>query len=134
MLIFFLALGTMGEVWSLVALAVGVSSGMALGVWGLRLTRFERTSEGFFYTPNARIGIALSLVFVARIAFRLATLAALTGPEMQQAMQGFSRSPLTLVIVGTMLGYFFCYAIGMLRWRRAAKRGEWKPPAPAVAE
>src|SRR5437870_10368641 len=53
------------------ALAAGVFTGAALSVWGLRLTRFESTPEGIFYTPNAHIGIALSLLLVARIVYRL---------------------------------------------------------------
>jgi cytochrome b561 len=104
----------------LAALAAGTVAGIGLAVWGLRLTRFENAPDGFFYTPNAHIGIALSLLLFARVGYRLYTLSALAGPEMGQTMQAFGRSPLTLVILGTMLGYFASYAIGLLRWRRAA--------------
>ena len=120
LMIAMLAAGTLGVPLSLAALAAGIAGGVALAVWGLHLTRFEKTAQGYFYTPNAHIGIALSLLFVARIGYRVVTLAALTGLEIQQAMPGFGRSPLTLVIVGTMLGYFMWYGIGLLRWRRSA--------------
>jgi hypothetical protein len=41
------------------ALIVGVACGTALGILGLRLTKFEQTPEGLFYTPSAHLGIAL---------------------------------------------------------------------------
>src|SRR5579863_6236312 len=34
-------------------LALGIVVGIGLGVLGLRLTRFEVTTEGLFYTPSA---------------------------------------------------------------------------------
>ena len=53
-------------------LACGVAIGLALGVFGLRLTKYEVTGEGRFYTPSAHLGIALSTLLVARIAYRFA--------------------------------------------------------------
>src|SRR4051812_46904509 len=47
---------------TLAALAGGVTFGGVLAVYGLRLTRFERTPQGLFYTPNAYLGVALSLL------------------------------------------------------------------------
>ncbi len=52
-------------------LAGGVGLGSLLGLFGLNKTRFEPTPKGLFYTPNAHLGIALSLLFVARIVYRL---------------------------------------------------------------
>ena len=119
-LVVLLALGTVGAPLGLAALAIGTACGIGLAVWGLRLTRFEVTASGYFFTPDTRIGIALSLLLVARIGYRLITLVALTGVEMQAAMQGFSRSPLTLLILGMLLGYYLWYAVGLLQWRRIA--------------
>ena len=119
-LVVLLGLGTAGAPLGLAALAIGTACGIGLAVWGLRLTRFEATASGYFFTPDTRIGIALSLLLVARIGYRLITLVALTGAEMQVAMQGFSRSPLTLLILGMLLGYYLWYAVGLLQWRRIA--------------
>src|SRR5512140_801540 len=47
-------------------LAGGLMIGVFLAVYGLRLTRFEPTPQGLFYTPNVHLGIALSLLFVGR--------------------------------------------------------------------
>src|SRR5271156_3891015 len=52
------------------SLVAGAVVGIALGVLGLRLTRFEVTGEGMFYTPSAHLGVALSTLLVFRIAYR----------------------------------------------------------------
>lgn len=100
-------------------LAGGLAAGAALGIWGLRLTRFEHTAEGYFYTPSAHIGMALSALLAARIAWRLFELgqgvAAAGNPD-------FARSPLTLAVFGTLAGYYATYAVGLIRWRRSAER------------
>lgn len=105
------------------ALAGGVTAGVALGFYGLRLTRFERTPEGFFYTPNAHLGIALSSLLLLRIGYRVAQLYFAAG-AISEPPTAFVRSPLTLLIFGTLAGYYVAYAIGLLRWRFAAS-----PPA-----
>ena len=61
-----------------------------------------------------RVVIALSLLFVARIGFRLFRVAILTGPDTQLAAQDFGRSPLTIAVVGMMAGNYTWYAI--VRW------------------
>jgi hypothetical protein len=98
-------------------LAGGVATGALLALYGLRLTRFERTAQGYFYTPNAHLGIALSLLFIGRIVYRLIQVYAGDGPP--AAPPGdFASSPATLAIFGTLAGYYISYAIGLVRWRR----------------
>jgi hypothetical protein len=99
-----------------VATAVGLAAGIALGRIGTRLTKFEATPAGLFYTPNAHLGIALSLLLVLRLGWRLAMLQIDGGASDPQAMQ-MGSSPLTMVIFGTLAGYYVTYAIGLLRWR-----------------
>jgi hypothetical protein len=97
------------------ALAGGVALGIGLGLIGLRLTRFERTAEGLYYTPSAHLGIALSALLVCRIAWRFMVNglpAAGAGPPPPAAALG----PLTLLLVGTLAGYYVTYAVGLLRW------------------
>src|SRR5882724_6697584 len=76
----------------------GIAIGVGLGIYGLRLTQFENTPAGLYYTPSAHIGIALSLLFVGRLAYRamqaFEATAAFTQPPVD-----FVRSPLTLFIV-----------------------------------
>ncbi|MEO8385267.1 MAG: hypothetical protein ABI583_08495 [Betaproteobacteria bacterium] len=121
LLILLLGLGAITSPLALAALLTGLVVGIGLAVWGLRLTKFEKTDAGYFYTPNAHIGILISVIFIARLVFRAVQLMALTGAEARLATQDFGRSPLTLIIFGTMAGYYVWYAIGLLRWRAAVK-------------
>ena len=107
----------------LVWLAGGLVFGSLLAVYGLRQTRFESTPQGLFYTPRAHLGIALSLVLVGRILYRLIELNALDTREAHGAPQ-FTQSPLTLAIFGLLAGYYFAYAVGLTRWRNHAVRAE----------
>jgi len=113
-------------------LLAGVGCGAALGVYGLRLTKFEQTTEGLFYTPSAHLGIALSLLFLGRLAYRLGQTYVLAGQASVAWPNDFTRSPLTLVIFGTLAGYYVTYAIGLLRWRRRAARGEVSLETPSA--
>ena len=104
-------------------LCSGAAVGALLGIYGLRLTRFEVADNGLFYTPNAHLGIALSLVFVGRIVYRLLSTQMafqLTGDASVAPPMSFASSPLTLIIFATLAGYYVSYAIGLLRWSRAA--------------
>ena len=96
-------------------LACGVAVGVALGVLGLRLTKYEVTAQGLFYTPSAHLGIALSTLLIARIAYRFAVNgfpgAGAVGPP-----RGSGLTPLTMLLVGTLAGYYWTYALGLLRW------------------
>ena len=54
---------------SLAALAGGALGGIALGYYGLSRTRFEDTSEGYYFTPPARMGILIAMLLVARVIY-----------------------------------------------------------------
>jgi hypothetical protein len=110
-------------------LGAGLGLGAMLGVYGLNKTRFEPTPQGLFYTPNAHLGIALSLLFVGRIAYRFIEAYALA-PREPHGMDDFARSPLTLAIFGLLAGYYVCYAIGLLRWRFRVLRAKREREAP----
>jgi hypothetical protein len=88
----------------------GLLPGVLLGLAGLRLTRFETTDEGHFYTPNTHIGIALSVLFAGRMVYRLIVLG---GADAQNHAPLF-QSPLTLVIFGLTVGYYIVYQAGIL--------------------
>jgi len=96
----------------------GLLLGAALGFFGLRLTKFETTAEGHFYTPDTRIGVALSLLFFGRLIYRFWMLRDSAGaPAQPQAFQ----SPLTLFIFGLMAGYYFVYYAGLFVHTRGQK-------------
>jgi hypothetical protein len=95
----------------------GLVLGVALAVYGLRLTRFEDTPGGTFYTPNAHIGIGLSVLFAARVIYRMAQLYMTSGPPAAPSTS-LTGSPLTLFIFGTLAGYYAWYALGLIRRQR----------------
>lgn len=99
------------------ALLGGIAAGAALGWYGIRLTRFERTPEGLFYTPNLHLGIALSALFIGRLVYRGVLLYSASASNTFPSAE-FSGSPLTLLIFGILAGYYVAYAIGLLLWRR----------------
>jgi hypothetical protein len=120
-----LCAGSLAHPASLLALVVGAGLGAALGAYGLRLTRFEATSLGLFYTPSAHLGIALSALFIGRIGYRLVQgYLAGTSPTGSGAFIG---SPLTAAIFGMLAGYYVGYAAGLLRWAGRASATHDQP-------
>jgi len=95
-------------------LAAGLAGGAALAVLGLKLTRFERTPQGLFYTPNGILGMSLVLLFVGRLAYRAIEVYALSASN---TVTGFAVSSVTLAVFGLLAGYYIGYAVGLLRWR-----------------
>jgi hypothetical protein len=108
-------------------LVAGLGAGALLAQLGLQRTRFEVTPLGLFYTPHAHIGIALSLLLTARVVYRLARLYWL--PELlTEPPDHFIRSPLTLLILGTLLAYYARYA-----WGSSAGRAPWRRHPPLAS-
>ncbi|HZF18646.1 MAG TPA: hypothetical protein VE008_02960 [Burkholderiales bacterium] len=110
-----------GDPYAVAALAAGAAVGAVLAGYGLRLTKFEKTEEGFFYTPSGHIGIALSLLLAGRILYRVVQLyffAPTAGSPVE-----FAGSPLTLAIFGALAGYYVAYSAGLLRWQWRVNRG-----------
>lgn len=89
----------------------GVLCGALLGFLGLRLTRFETTEEGHFYTPDTRMGVGISLLLTGRIIYRLVVppdFVLIPGHPPPAAF-----SPLTFFLAGITLSYFLVYLIGL---------------------
>jgi hypothetical protein len=116
LLILLLCFAARSHVERLSLLVVGLVAGALLGVFGLRKTKFDPTPEGLFYTPNVHLGIALSLLFVARIVYRFVEVYAFE-PAIPHGLEDFGRSPLTLAVFGLLAGYYISYAFGLVRWR-----------------
>lgn len=96
-------------------LAVGTAGGIAYGVWGLKLTRFETVQEGYFFTPNARLGVVIAMLFMAAVMY--------IGFEIYANQGTLAPTPKVTDYVffmpcfGLMAGYFGTYSAGLLRWR-----------------
>ncbi|MBT2144282.1 MULTISPECIES: DUF1453 domain-containing protein [unclassified Rhodanobacter] len=115
-----------------VALAEGLLGGIlvggALGLLGLRLTRFEVDPvKGDCYVPNPWIGALLTALLLGRLAWRFLVL----WPQMQHdpaAAQagaypaGYASSPLTMLVIGLLVGYYIAYFSGLLIHHRRFQR------------
>ena len=118
-----LALSGLHRVVLAEGLFAGVLIGAALGLLGLRLTRFEvDPRKGDCYVPNPWIGGLLTVLLLGRLAWRLLVV----WPQMQHAaaaaqagtaaMQPLSHasSPLTMLVIGLLVGYYIYYYSGVL--------------------
>ena len=110
-----------------IAPAGGLALGIALGLYGSYLTKFDSGEDNLHFTPNPYIGSVILALFTGRIAYRLMMLgmldgAAMDGVGVMSAPPTFGRSPLTAVILFILLGYYLSYYISI--WIRArALRG-----------
>ena len=126
-LLFFpwVGIGLLARLWGdplgLAAQLGGIAAGAALAAFALRHTRFENTDSGLFYTHDPRVGIGLSLLVVSRVLYRVVQIW-LDPAILAEPPEAFLQRPVTLIILGTLIGYYTCYAAGLLRWRRSALR------------
>jgi hypothetical protein len=100
----------------------GLAGGAALGHFGLRHTVFEAAGAAErFYTPHTYIGLFVSALFLARVAFRVFAvhMNSDTGAfSNQNPFAAYQRSPLTLAILGVLIGYYVLFYVGVIRRSR----------------
>lgn len=113
----FLVLRSMTHVDMIAAMLAGLVGGVALALLGLKLTRFETTAQGRFYTPHGGIGLALSALLIGRLVYRLVEI----WPALHAAhgagadpFSSFERSALTLAMFALLVGYYVAYYAGVL--------------------
>lgn len=117
-LLLFLAGMALTSLWwpgALLYATGGLGIGLLVGMAGLGLSRFEHTPQGLFYTPNAWLVLALTLLVAARIAMGFV--------ELWRYWQG--RDALAMVpaldhaslfsVAGLLLGYYLAYTWGLRR-------------------
>ena len=119
-----LMLGGLRDIRLAEGLLGGAVIGAALGFAGLRLTRFETDPvKGDCYLPNPWIGAVLTALLLGRLVWRFMVLA----PQMQHAdalaagapggagmQMGYQSSPLTMLMIGLLVGYYIVYYAGLL--------------------
>ncbi len=103
------------------AIAGGLLLGAAIGATNLKLTRFEWTPEGDFYFPHPYIGAALSLLLVARVAYRYAVLGGMQAIG-NHPQPPTGQSPLTFAILALLIGYYVSFSVGVLVVRSSHHR------------
>lgn len=106
--------------FQLAALAAGAIAGILLGSYGLRRTRFEDTSEGYFFTPPARMGILIAMLLVARVLYLGIEIYMNQGSNRPNPR--FSDSPVTMLCLGVTAAYFATFSAGLMRWRQSKRK------------
>ena len=94
--------------------AGGLVPGVLLGLWSLRLTRYEITDQGRCYTPSAHIGVALYLLFLGRLAYRVFAIYANLSVG-GRPPPAWGQSALTDLAFELLAGYYIAYSAGILR-------------------
>jgi hypothetical protein len=123
----------------LISMFAGLAVGIGLAVWGGSRTRFLRISNQLYYVPHTYTGVAVSLLFLGRLVYRLiqvytnAHAARAVNPE--YANQAFVpasmlTSPLTLSLFFVLMGYYVCYySIVLWKAKRSAPEEVGGQPA-----
>jgi hypothetical protein len=106
--------------FSLAALAAGAIAGIGLGTYGLRRTRFEDTSEGYFFTPPMRMGVLVAMLLVARLIYLGIEIYMNQGSS--QPNPRLSDSPVTMFCVGLTGAYFATFSASLMRWRQRLRK------------
>jgi len=107
----------LGNPAALAAMVAGIAAGAGLGYVALQRTGFEQVGADFYYVPHAPIGIVVALLFIGRLAYRAYEIAV----DGAAAATHDAAGPLTLAILGIMIGYYTLYNGGLLRWRAKTK-------------
>lgn len=97
--------------------AGGLATGALAGMLGLALTRFERTAQGLFYTPNRWLVLALTLIVLARAVHGVYRMQRAWAADAQLAW--LSQQGSILAVGGLLLGYYLAYAWGLRRRLRS---------------
>jgi len=109
----------------LAAEAAGAAAGVALALWAAQRTRYLRHDGQLHYLPHTYTGVAVSLLVLARIVYRLIELYStgeLAGPVGGEgsatgiAPPSIVRSPATVGLLFVLIGYYLCY-YGRVLWK-----------------
>jgi len=100
---------------SLSADLIGAALGAGLGAWGAARTRFETYGGRLHYVPHAYAGIAVSSLFLGRLAYRFVQIylsphaSPAADPSQVFAPHSMVGSPLTFGILYALIGYYVYY-------------------------
>lgn len=125
-ILIFFVFAAIGNAWIPHALSystVGALSGCLLGILGLRISQWETTPKGLFYTPNRWLVLGITVVVTLRIGFGFwrAWQAWRTTPDSESwlAASGLAGS---MGVGALVIGYYACYWVGLwLRIRRQSR-------------
>jgi hypothetical protein len=123
------------------AVLLGTVAGVSLAMWGVARTRFLRVSNQLYYVPHTYTGIAVSLLFLGRLVFRLVQVygnmhaphpAGADAANQAFAPASMLQSPLTVGLFFVLMGYYVCYYSMVLRKSKRVIAEEVSLDAPPV--
>ena len=100
---------------ALLAAAAGLALGIALGVWGLALTRFESVPEGEFYHPNPWLGLVVTALFLGRMAMRVLVISQANAEANGFSVGSVPRSAWTTGLIFLVAGQAVSFSALLLR-------------------
>lgn len=122
----------------------GAVFGVGLGVWSAERTRFLMHGGRLHYVPHTYTGIVVSLLFLGRLAFRVAQ--AYTGSQASHvanaqvvnaqptfAPTSMVSSPLTIGIFFVLVGYYLWYYAWVLWKSKHLRPDDIEAASPAAA-
>ncbi len=105
---------------SLLVSVAGAAAGVATALFASRRTRFEWLDGQLYYLPHTYTGLAISLLLVGRILYRLISVNAAGGlggaGTVGIAPDSMVQGPLTLGLLFVVVGYYVCYFSHLL-WK-----------------
>jgi hypothetical protein len=94
----------------------GLVAGFALALWGASRTRYRSEGEQLYYVPHTYTGIIVSLLFIGRLAYRLAQGYLWNAAPVSGLDATTARSPLTAGLLFVLIGYYVVY-YGVVLWK-----------------
>ena len=110
---------------------IGLGCGGILGLLGLALTRWERRSDGLFYTPSRSLAVIITLAIAARFVYGWWRAAHSGSPSSgdQHWLIAASGTQLSVAVAAGLIAYYLVYSIGVrLRVTRHEQRRSNKAP------
>ena len=116
--VFFLCFALLLSFWVASAFRfalVGMCFGGILGLLGLAMTRWERRSEGLFYTPSRWLALLIMAAIGTRIVYGWwrATHSGSSAPGDQHWLMTASATQLSLAVAAGLVAYYLIYSIGV---------------------
>jgi hypothetical protein len=106
----------------LLAILAGVAAGVALAFWGAAHTRIVRDGDRQYYVPHTYTGVAVSLLFIGRLGYRLVQVYG--SPDQGFTAATMLRSPMTIGLYFVLMGYYVCYySVVLWKFKHAGALG-----------
>ncbi|SDO90406.1 hypothetical protein SAMN04487897_12658 [Paenibacillus sp. yr247] len=96
---------------------IGLAAGIGLGLTAIRHTRFEHRADGWYYRTHLWIEIAVLVLFLSRIVYRLAFITLSADPANMNPADPtqFTKDPVTAGVFFIIVSYYILFFGYLLR-------------------